>query len=135
MFQRFFVLAALVLFLSPLSMAQENGGVEVAEIEFGAGVENRQPVGVDTNFPATVERVYCFTKIIGAADSTFVSHVWYYEGEEKARVELAVKSQAWRTWSSKKILESWEGRWRVEVVSAEGNVIAGKEFVVGTVAE
>ena len=135
MIKRFFILGALVLLLSPLSMAQDNGGLEVMEIEFGTGVENRQPVGVDTNFPSTVERVYCFTKIIGAAEPTSVSHVWYYEGEEKARVDLSIKSQAWRTWSSKKILSAWEGRWRVEVVSAEGNVIAGKEFVIGSAAE
>lgn len=97
---------------------------------FCTAVENREAVGVDKIFPDTVERVYCFTRITGAADTTTVSHVWYHGDEEKAKVNLSVRSKSWRTWSSKLILKEWEGVWRVDVLSSNGRLLASKEFII-----
>lgn len=114
----------LLLGLNQLSAQQ----LTVNTIQIATSVENRQPIGVDTLFTADVGRVFCFTKIKGATDTTKISQVWYYKGQEKARVELDVRSDNWRTWSSKTILESWTGPWRVMVVDAKGNVLATKSF-------
>jgi len=74
--------------------------------------------------------VCCFTRIVGAEEPTKVSHVWFYGDEEMARVELAVNSASWRTWSSKKILESWMGSWRVEVQTGDGTVLESAELTI-----
>ncbi|NIR49886.1 DUF2914 domain-containing protein [candidate division KSB1 bacterium] len=102
---------------------------------FCTAVEEREPVAVDTVFADTVGQVYCFTKIIGATDTTSISHVWYYEDEEKANVNLAVKSKSWRTWSSKKILQEWDGKWRVDVVSSQQEIIKSEEFLIKPTSE
>jgi predicted lipid-binding transport protein (Tim44 family) len=133
------VLVIMVLALS-LSLAQEEStmpqeqtmapALTVDQMAFCTSVENREPVGADTAFADTVGQVYCFTQISGAGDATDISHVWYLNGEEKASVNLSVQGKTWRTWSSKTIPKEWAGNWRVEVKSADGNVLMSKEFVV-----
>lgn len=109
---------------------QEEPALTVEEMVFCTAVEDREPVGTDTAFAATVGQVYCYTKINGAEDATTIYHVWYLNGEEKATVELAVKGDSWRTWSSKTIPDEWAGNWRVDVKSETGEVLKSKEFVV-----
>ncbi len=105
-------------------------GPRVERMEICAAVREREPVGVAAAFPSDIARVYCFTRIAGARDTTSVEHVWYFKDKEMARVELPVKSASWRTWSSKKMAPDWKGAWRVEVVHADTAVIASKEFVL-----
>jgi hypothetical protein len=132
----FVLIFSLVMFLSfQVSNAQMASGLEVEEMEICTSVEDRVPVGADTSFLNSVEQVYCFTKLSGGADTTAVSHVWYYNDEEMARVDLNVYGKTWRTWSSKRIVESWTGKWRVDVVSETGEVVESKEFTVRAVAE
>ena len=110
--------------------AQDTKGPVVEEMIFCRAVENREPVEVDSVFPDIVGRVYCFTKITGASKPVTISHVWYFNDREKTRMDLEVKSKNWRTWSSKKIPKGWIGNWRVDVVSSEGEVLAGKAFTI-----
>ena len=124
------LLLTLIFFLAPITNAQQKKELGIKEMEFCTAVENRQPVGTDKEFYDTVEKVYCFTKIIGAADTTTVSHVWYHNDEEKARVELPVKSKSWRTWSSKIIIKEWGGVWRVDILSSGGKLLISKEFLI-----
>ena len=93
-------------------------------------VEERQPVGADTAFVKTIGQLYCFTKFSGGSDTTSVSHVWYYKGEQMAKVDLAIRGKTWRTWSSKRIVEDWDGSWKVDIVSEAGNVLKSKAFEV-----
>jgi hypothetical protein len=109
---------------------EEEAEIKVDQMNFCINVVDRQPVNPDTTFADTVEFVYCFTKIVGAEDTTEVTHVWYYENQEKARVTLPVKSPSWRTWSSKRILETWYGKWRVDVLSEDGEVLKSKTFTI-----
>ncbi len=107
----------------------------VEEMAFCTGVESRQPVGVADSFSDAVGRVYCYTRIMGAADATSVVHVWYFNDEEKARLNLNVKSKSWRTWSSKKIAKYWVGDWRVEVLSSDGDLLESKTCTIEPAAE
>ena len=93
-----------------------------------SSVENRQPIGISSSFSADVDCVCCFTKLSSDQDMTSISHVWYYNDKEMADIELQIKAKTWRTWSSKKILNSWTGKWRVDIVSPGGEVLATKEF-------
>ena len=120
-----------ILFLAPMFlMAQEESTAKVTEITICTAVEDRVPVGADTTFSSTVERVFCYTKISGAAADSSVTHVWYHGDNEMARQKLNVKADNWRTWSSKRIMESWTGEWRVDVLSAAGIVLESKTFTV-----
>ena len=70
MIKKSFVLMAALLLLTTMGYAQEKEeALTVKEMVFCMAVEDRQPVGVDTVFSNTIERVYCFTKIIGARDT------------------------------------------------------------------
>jgi len=59
-----------------------------------------------------------------------VTHVWYHEGKTMSRIDLKVGSADWRTWSSKRILPAWRGRWEVKVLDDEGMVLSSARFVV-----
>ena len=106
------------------------GEVMVLDAVLAAGMENRQPVGTAVTFPADVGRVYAFTRVVGAAEEGSVTHVWYHAGQVKAEVRLPVRSDDWRTWSSKAVLPGWTGEWLVEVQGADGRVLASLPFQV-----
>jgi hypothetical protein len=124
------VFAVLALLFGAAASAQEGSGLAVEEMVFCASVQNRAPSLPDTAFASTVENVYCFVRVTGAADTTAITHVWYYNDREMSRVELPVKSANWRTWSSKKILPEWLGTWRVDVLGPGGEVLKSGSFVI-----
>jgi hypothetical protein len=125
-----FALAVVMVCLPGILCAQEGSGLKVDEMVFCTAVQDRVPSGADTAFASIVENVYCFVKVNGAADTTAITQVWYYQDREVARVELAVKSSSWRTWSTKKIPPEWQGNWRVDVLSPTGDVLKSSEFAI-----
>jgi hypothetical protein len=94
----------------------------------GTGVENRAAVGAAERFPATVGSLTCVSEVLGGAGK--VVHVWIHGDKELASIELAVKGERWRTWSTKRILPAWTGAWRVEVRAEDGTVLAKAEFTI-----
>lgn len=109
--------------------SQAQPALVLEEIQICTAVENRQPSGVGTVFPDDLDKIYCFTKIGGAEDMTYVYHVWYFGNNEIARVKLPVKAKSWRTWSSKK-LNMLLGNGHVEVVSESGAILGKAEFEI-----
>jgi hypothetical protein len=57
-----------------------------------------------------------------------IKHVWSFEGNTMAEIALNVTSSRYRTYSTKNIMDSQTGHWRVDVVDEQGNLIAQKEF-------
>jgi hypothetical protein len=115
--------------------AQETGpggGVSIETAVVARSVEEREPVGEATSFPADVGELACLTRVAGASGETSIQHVWFHGSEELARVRLAVRGSSWRTWSTKQILPSWTGAWKVEIQDADGNVLHTVSFTVGT---
>lgn len=94
--------------------------LEVEDVSITTQIVNRAPVDSLNTVPANVDRLYCYTRITGATEDTWITHVWYCESKELARVRLSVDSSNWRTWSSKRVLSHWKGAWRVEVLDATG---------------
>jgi hypothetical protein len=92
-------------------------------------VLERQPVGEGTEFSSDVAQLVAWTRVTGLADTT-VRHVWRHQGHERV-LELTVGGSPWRTWSRKNIPAAWTGDWSVEVLDAQGNVLATAEFTVG----
>jgi len=104
--------------------------LNIQEMVFCRSIEEREPVEPDSLFSDTVGQIYCFTRVTGVTDTTSIFHVWFHEDEEKARVELTVRSSPWRTWSSKLILKEWPGIWRVDILLPGGRLLRSKEFLV-----
>ena len=116
--------------LSSVALAQDSeeatGAGPRAEITFGTDVdrETRTVTGEAVVFGTDLERVWCLTRIIGLEPPATVTHAWYYEGKTMARVDLKVGSPDWRTWSSKRFLPEWTGRWEVKVLDEAGKFAA-----------
>lgn len=102
--------------------------LEIANAVITTGVVDREPVDQVKVFPRQNGKLYCFTRVVGAEDTTVVYHLWYRDEVLMSRVELPVKSPNWRTWSAKQFLEDWPGQWRVEIQDAAGAVIKTLEF-------
>ncbi|HDQ45357.1 MAG TPA: DUF2914 domain-containing protein [bacterium] len=129
--KRIWITMCLSLLIIGAGFAGGEEGFRVDEIVLCTSVEDRQPVGSGTEFPVSVERVYCFTRLSGAPDTTSIRHVWKFDGVEKAQIVLHVGAESWRTWSSKRIIPEWAGTWTVDVLSAAGDLLAKKEFRIG----
>ena len=127
---KFILFISMVLWISSVSYAQEGADIVVENIQICTSVEDRVPVGADTMFSTDVEQLYCFTRLKCSQDVNTVAHVWTFNDREMARVELTTRAKTWRTWSSKRILPAWKGKWRVDVVSADGDVLASKDFEI-----
>jgi hypothetical protein len=94
--------------------------LEIADAAITSAIDERNPVDSLNTVESPVDQLFCFTRVVGAQDDTWITHVWYYEGKEMARVRLSVSSSNWRTWSSKKILPQWEGQWQVHILDEQG---------------
>jgi len=112
--------------------AQDTSGSELKleEVAICRDVVDRAPIGRGSVFHTDTERLYCFTKVVGAKTDTTIIHHWYLNGKLKASVTLPVKSASWRTWSSKDITSSDTGDWMVEVLTADGKAIESILFLV-----
>ena len=104
--------------------------LEVSEAILTTAIQDRMPVDQVETVPAGVSTLYCFSRIVGAAEETMVQHVWFQGDTELARVELPVRSINWRTWSSKRIPAAWTGSWRVEIQDQFGEVLTTLPFDV-----
>lgn len=122
------VMLIFVVFAIPC-MSAESGQIEAEKIVFCRSIKDLEPVGVSSQFFGSIDKVYCFTRITGAEDTTCVYHVWYHGDKEMARVMLPIKSASWRTWSSKNMIAAWDGAWRVDVTDRDSSVIATREFI------
>lgn len=117
----------LVVFCAVVFSVQASA-LEVVDATITTAIENRMPVDKIEVYPADFGKLYYFTRIVGASEETQVTHVWYYEDQEMARVPLAVQSADWRTFSSKRFLPQWRGQWSVVVEDEQGDALAEVTF-------
>jgi hypothetical protein len=120
----------LLVFGMMLFVPAQSRALEVVEGLITTQVSDRQPVDSVQSYPAASGKLFCFTRIAGAIEGAQVFHVWYRGDQEMARVKLLLRSSDWRTWSSKSLLPSWSGDWRVEVVDSEGNLLQAIPFTL-----
>ena len=112
------------------TLEEDAGTLSVEDGTICKDVVDHTAVEPGTSFPASVEKLYCYTKIVGAIDPTEVTHVWFYGDTECARVTLAVNSPLWRTYSSK-IIQPYEiGAWNVVVLDQSENVLESFSFTI-----
>jgi hypothetical protein len=136
----FKILAVILTLILSLPMAlgaqteqPESKGIEVTaavDAELCTDISERMPVGSADTFSPDVGKIYLWCNVTGMSTPTSITHVWYYEGEEKAAVVLEVNGNPWRTWSSKTILPGWTGGWEVKVQDPEGKILATVPFTI-----
>ncbi|MGO2128322.1 MAG: DUF2914 domain-containing protein [Pseudoalteromonas prydzensis] len=93
-------------------------------------VVDREPVNVfkaDVRFNEFTDTMAFFSELKNLQGQK-VKHVWRYEDEVLASIELEVTSPRYRTFSNKTILPEQIGNWRVDVVDEQGRLLAQKEF-------
>jgi hypothetical protein len=123
---RSLVVASII--MSTLLSAGHALALEVGEAVITTAVVDREPVDEVDVFPRQGGTLYCFTRITGADVPTTVYHLWYHGEQIMSRVELPVNSPDWRTWSAKGFLDTWQGKWRVEIQDADGKVLRHVNF-------
>ena len=117
--------------LVPYSIhAQQAGSLNVEAAAICKNVADRQPVEPGTSFPASIGRLYCFSKITNIQYSTKIVHVWYFGDTERARVTLGVNPPSWRTYSSKLIQTHEIGKWHVKILDEAGILLEDVEFEI-----
>ncbi len=118
------VMSALV--LVPPAYAESD--LVVQELVLSRGIYEREPADIAQSFEPSDERAYVFARISNEGPLTNVSFVWHYGSDIHAVVDLNIgTSPGWRTWSSAALKS---GDWRVELVTAEGEVLAERSFTV-----
>jgi len=94
------------------------------------GIAQREPVDVlKDNLKRTQfsEKLYFFTEIKNLQGTT-IHHLWFHQDQLMAEIPLTVGAVRYRTYSSKNIMPSQTGQWRVEVVTQQGQLLAQKSF-------
>lgn len=94
---------------------------------FTTAIVDKEPVSNLKDVSSDITRLYFFTEITGLNGHT-ISHRWEYNGQVLAEVNFKVNGERWRTWSSKNMISSWLGKWRVSVIDEGGNIIEQNEF-------
>lgn len=125
-----FAVLSLYLLVPHSIQAQQSGDLNVATAVICKNVTDRQPIEPGNEFAVPVGRLYCYSKITDIRNATKINHVWYFKGNERARVTLGVNPPNWRTYSSKLIQAHEVGDWHVEILDDSGNSLEKVEFKI-----
>lgn len=107
---------------------------KIARMNLARDVENYEPTGIYETADISLEgrnsfRPVFFTQLTNLNGQT-VSHNWYYDDVLAASVKIKVGSDSWRASSNKRVDLGTLGQWKVEVVDAQGQVLARQSFNV-----
>ena len=105
--------------------------IKVSKAVFTEQIIDREPVTIfATSIPKYVREIKFYTQISHANNQT-LSHRWRFNDQVLATIPLEIKSDDYRTWSSKKMSSAWQGTWHVEVLDTNQAVIYRKSFNYG----
>ena len=117
------------IFFSPV-LSMDDPGFTVSRMVMCEKISDREPYNITDTFSDNSETVFCFLEAKNIEIDTTISFVWYFEGQEKARVTLPLqRGRRWRTFSSKK-LGNLKGSWTVELQEESGIVLSSVPFQV-----
>jgi hypothetical protein len=90
-------------------------------------IKDLEPVDTVTVLISDQSRVIYFTEIHDMAGET-VKHRWEYNGKIILEIPIKVGTSRWRAYSTKTLLPSWIGDWKVSVVDAAGGTLSVNTF-------
>ena len=126
----YIAIVSMCLLVSNSIYAQQSGNLNVASAVICKNIVDREPVESGTSFPASVGRLYLYSKIADIQNPTQIVHAWYFGDVERTLVSLNVNPPAWRTYSSKTIQSHEIGKWHVKILDAAGNLLEDVEFEI-----
>jgi len=100
-----------------------------AEVKVGTAVEKMELQGEATSFKvAAGTKIYAWTKVTGAADSTIT--VVFSKGDRTSKQELKVPRSPYRTHAYRTFRTGDDGSWTVKVLAADGAELGTATFTV-----
>ncbi len=122
--------------LAPPTPAPEASAVKRAQ--FTNGIENREPIDrisrtlAPWDYKEGAKPIFFFTEVSGLEGRT-IYHRWELNGRVVSEIPFDVKSSLrWRVFSSKNIMPTMAGRWRVSVVDDLDNVLYSQGITLST---
>lgn len=127
--KKIFSLFTLILFINIPSYADEPSEITegVARAQFTTAVVDREPVDDISELTNDVTKIYFFSDQRGMTNQP-LTHRWEYNGKVMAEITFEIRGPRWRVKSSKTLLPTQLGEWKVSVVDWAGDVIAEKTF-------
>ena len=114
----------------PAAKEASENGLTIARMEIAGGVENREPAGVASTFPATQEKVWCFVEFQNVDKETTINYVWTFGEKEVDKVPQTIKAfSKYRTWANKTIAGR-KGDWKVDIIDESGTVLKSASFKI-----
>ena len=124
----FSLLALTLLINMPLYADDQNVSSDsVARAQFTTNVIDREPVDDITELSNDSDKLFFFSELRGMTGQVVI-HRWEYNGKVLAEVSFDIGGPRWRVYSSKNLLPSQVGEWKVSVVDGAGDVITEKTF-------
>lgn len=115
---------------APKSTAAD-ANLRVLKASICSEIKDRMPAGVNSTFPASVQRIYVWNQIVAKQYPTKIRHIYSFQDQIISDVTLNVRSPSWRTWSFKSISnDRYRGRWYVDIATLEGKVLRRLYFEV-----
>jgi len=100
-----------------------------SRIVLAATMEQLEPGTAIDNLVAQqqIQRLYLFTELRGYAGQQLI-HRWSFAGQVQTEALLMIEDSPWRTYSENWLLPDQLGRWRVEIVDQQQNVLYQHDF-------
>lgn len=92
----------------------------VKRSQFTTAIVNREPTDNVVMLTNNSEKIYYFTELSNLKGQK-ITHRWQYQEKPMAEIQLEVKSDRWRAYSSKNIKPEWTGEWSVVLLDENGN--------------
>ena len=117
----------LSLFVLTNAFADDWPHQNISKAEFATEIIDREPSNIVGELNNTLGKIYFFTNIRNLQGRS-ITHRWIYNNKVMADVVFDIKGPRWRVWSSKNLWHTWTGKWIVEVLTSENEVLYQKEF-------
>lgn len=126
--KKFIFIFAVLIF----SMGTSAEAYELQKAVLTTEIVDREPTAPTESF-TLYSKGYFYTEFIDVGEGQTIHHNWYFmedSGEKTltASVPLYIVGERWRTWSSKNLYLA--GKWRIEVVDQDKNLITSADFTV-----
>jgi len=99
----------------------------VSRSVFTTDISGHEPVDKIENLNSNNRSVVYFTELRNMSGQTAI-HRWEFNGNVMAETKFKIAGPRWRVWSSKNLLPSWTGEWKVSVLNGVGEVISEDVF-------
>lgn len=94
---------------------------------FTTQVSDHEPIDKLDKLQSSKRSVFYFTELRDMSGQTAI-HRWEFNGNVMAETKFNIAGPRWRVWSSKNLLPSWIGEWKVSVLNGVGDVISEDIF-------